>query len=106
LGADSRWARRRREYYVLFEEGHVEPLLRLRGFFENYMRIREPDAKVPLWRASIYVAALSRIKCTVGTVLLCKACGAPHIKGCCAKYDRVNRTSRKVVHNLKIVDDM
>lgn len=40
------------------------------------------------------------------TILACRYCKQQHIKGCCNKYNRTQRGSRKIVKNLKFNDNL
>lgn len=39
---------------------------------------------------------------TVFTLAICKHCKLPHMKGCCDEYSSADKTSKKVINNMKL----
>jgi phage/plasmid-associated DNA primase len=90
-------------YYVMFEQGAITQMSRIKDVFKNYMRFKYPESKDKMWPED--ESAFKRLGYIVEKCNLCKSCDHAHKVGCCANYSRANRTCKVVIWNLKLVTE-
>jgi hypothetical protein len=84
-------------YYCVYQKDALTEIERVRDLYMKWMKYKHPSIKRP-WTNDR--SAFQRLGYDIVTLNLCKACSQKHVKGCCSRYNRANKT-QKIVTNIK-----
>lgn len=72
----------------------------LNTLLKDYLKEKYDTKHIPKEKININNIILTDERYIYKTINICKSCKKHHIKGCCANYDRNNRTKKSFIENI------